>query len=354
MVFETHSARRRAAGFILLAASVAMVTSGCKDKSTEPPRSAATQPAKVTASRPAAKGLEADVMRASFLKQHKLEGSVVLIEFGTVGCKVSEQGLEEMAFLHGMKGIPGLAFARVELSEDASAVERYYGAKAIEFPVHRDPQRKLAEAFDAMNVPTFVLVGKFGRVRYRGSWPEANLAEWAEALIGEKADPGPDVALLGTVQLDGTKLLAATKLPDLTGRQIALEEVWGGRGLLVLFVDATCPYAKRAMGDMPTVARTLALQSVRSIAINIDGTEQAVKNRFGADRLVVPLLYDATAGTKDAWNIQSVPTVAYIDPDKKVAYYGRAVWADVAPAIESAAGLKPGSIRFTAKGTKYG
>ena len=297
---------------------------------------------------------DAAKLRSSFLEKYELTGRVALIEFGLVGCELSDKGLVEMAFLATTEAIEGLAFARIEVSADDGAVAKYYESKSLTFPVHRDPERTLAEAFAATNDPSFVLVDKFGRVRYRGNWPKEHLQEWAQALLAEQADPGPAVAMLGQVKRDGPTLVAETALPDLSGEVRALDGLLGDNGLLLLFVDTTCPYSVQAMGDMPTVARALAMQKIRSVTVNIDGSEQDVRDKFGSGVPGVPMLYDETSMTKDAWNVQSVPTVAYVTPDKQVGYYGAALWSDVAAAIEAAGALKPGTIRFTAKGTKYG
>ena len=329
---------------LVAVALLPLVACGCKDKPAAPGSMAANEQV----------AKEHQAMRASFLAEHELTGRVALVEFGTLGCKLSEQGLDEMAFLHGTDAIPQLAYARVEASKDAAAVEKYFKAKSLKFPVHRDPETKLAQAFDATCYPSFVIVGKFGRVRYRGSWPEKQLGEWAAALLAEKTDPGPGVAMLGAVTLDGTKLLAETKLPDMAGREATLDALSAPGGLLLLFVDTTCPYSAQAMADMPVVADTLSRQNVHSVAVSIEGTKEAVEGRFGKGPPGVPLLYDATSGTKEAWNVQSVPTVAYISPGKQVAYYGKALWSDVAKAIETARGMKAGTIRFTTRGTRFG
>ena len=297
---------------------------------------------------------EAAALRAELLQQHKLAGKVALIEFGAITCKLSGKGLDEMAFLHGLEEVPGLSYLRVEASKDDAAVAKYYEAKDLQFPVHRDGEGRIGLAFDATSIPTFVIVGKFGRVRYRGHWPGDHLVDWVKALQAEPADPGPDVALLGEVKLDGPTLLANTKLPAMAGDDPALGDLLAPGGLLLLFVDTTCPYSVQAMGEMPIVARALAPRSIRCAVVNIDGTREDVAARFGTGYTGVPLLYDETPGTKEAWNIQSVPTVAYLAPDKQIAYYGKALWADVARAVEEVRGMPPGTIRFTARGTRYG
>jgi len=368
MIRETHNAPGRwsesrghrtpavTTALILAASLIALATVGCKDEQpTTQPSGTVGQPIKAPPGQAVAKGPSAGALQTEFLQRYKLKGRVTLVEFGLIGCELSDKGLKEMIFLNQTKAIEGLAYARVEAAEDESVVAAYYKTKAPGFPIHRDATKSLAAAFDATSYPSFVIVGKFGRVRYRGSWPGEHLLGWAKALLAEESDPGPGVAMLRAVaKLDGPKLLTETNLPDLVGDEKGLAGLLGEKGLLILFVDTTCPYALQAMGEMPTVARTLAQHKVRCVAVNIDGSRDAVKGRFAAPTLGVPLLFDDTSHTKDAWNIQSVPTAVYIDPDKQIAYYGKALWSDVATAVETAAGLPPGTVRFTVKGTKYG
>jgi len=117
-------------------------------------------------------------IRASFLKDHKLEGKPVLIEFGLVGCDLSDKGLDEMIRLHGADLIAGLSYARVEASKDTKAADEYYAKKSAKFPVFRDTDGSVGMAFDATIYPIFLLVDKFGHTRYRGGYPDENLGEW--------------------------------------------------------------------------------------------------------------------------------------------------------------------------------
>ena len=184
--------------------------------------------------RNAAKPTADAAARAEFLKQHQLTGRVTLIQFGTVTCELSDKGLREMALLHKLKAIPGLEFLRVEASKDDEAVKAYYETQSLKFPMHRAPQGLLGRTFDATVYPTFVLGGKFAHVRYRGKQPDNRLAEGVQGLLAERADPGHDVALLGTVKLDGAKLLAQTALPDLGGKRRRLQDLVGPGGMLAV------------------------------------------------------------------------------------------------------------------------
>ena len=298
--------------------------------------------------------LEGEALRQRFLDQHRLKGQVALIEFGLVGCKLSEQGLKQMAWLHREKAISGLSFVRVEASEDAAAVEKYYQGMSLEFPMYRDPDTSVARAFSATAYPTFIVVGKFGRVRYRGRFPEERLGEWVAALRAEKADPGAGVALLGVPKLDVPKLLAQTKLPDLGGRERTLGRLMGSGGLMLMFVDTACPYSRQAVADIPMVASSLSRLRINTVLINIDEPEQDVKKAFTTRQAGAIVLYDVTSRTGNYWNVQRVPTVMFVDPGRKIGYNSGAVWADLGAAIEEARGLAKGTVSFEAKGTEYG
>jgi thioredoxin-related protein len=336
-----------------------LVFAGCK-RSAPPPatKPAATQQSAATIRQNAAYAAAAP-LREQLLTQYDLKGRVAMIEFGMVingvlTCELSAQGLDGMVLHQKLNDVPGLAFLRVEESKDTAAVDAYYKDKDLKFPVYRDPNMTMAHAFMATSVPTFVLVDKFGRVRYRGSEPGNQLGKWVADLQAEKADAGPDVAMLGVVTLDGAKLLAATALQDLSGQRVALDGAMGPQGIVLVFVDTTCPFSGQALRDMPTVAPTLSKANINSFVVNIDGSKEVVTKYYGGKNLGAPVIYDPTDATLTRWNIKSTPAIVYIGPDKTIAYNGVAVWADVASAIEKARQLPPGTIKFTARGTSYG
>ena len=256
--------------------------------------------------------------------------------------------------MHRNGAIPGLAYFRVELGERTRAAEDYYAGKSPGFGVHYDPDASLAQAARATVYPRFVLVGKFGHVRYRGRLPSEHLADWARLLGAETRDPGPDVPLMGVVKLDAPKLLAATRLPELKGEVKPLADYMGRAAMMVMFVDTICPFSAKAIEDMPKVAAALAKHMVASVLVNLDDPAEEVRGFYAERRVGAPVLYDTTTGTKHRWNLDSVPTVVFIDSAGQIAYSGPAVWADLAKAGEKALGLPPGSISFAAKGTQYG
>jgi len=330
-----------------LAVAVSLsLLSGCKDE-TQPPGPKPPTGGKTTPK-------PADSVQGAFLEKYDLTGKITLIQFGMIGCEMSEEGLEEMLFLDVQDAVEGLSIIRVEASRSPKTVEKYYAAKNPTFPVHPDPETTVAQAFDATVYPCVVLVGKYGRVRYRGKFPYEKLAGYVEALAAEKDDPGPDVVLFGTRTLDGAKLLAETSLPDLEGNVKALADYGSEAGLLAVFVDADCPFAGAAIGDVPIVAKRLAAFNLPTVLINIDDPEPQVRTYYEDKSPGVPILFDVTTDTKLKWAVTSVPTVVLLLPDGQIAYNGKAVWAELAAAAEPALKLKAGTLGFSVKGTRYG
>jgi hypothetical protein len=296
-----------------------------------------------------------DPVVAKFLQENSLQGQVVLVEFGTVGCALSNAGLDAMIAWHGAKAFPGLSYVRLETSKDEQAVKDYFAGKAPPFPVVRDSEAVIGKALGAAAFPQFVLVDKFGRARYRGSLPEkAKLGQWTESLTAETADRGPDVALYGGEKLDVPRLLASTKLPDLAGAVKPLGEYRGTSGLMLVFVDTSCPFAGTSIKDMPVVSAVLAGKNIPCVLVNIDDSADTVKTFYKNRKIGAAVVYDITADTKLVWNIQSVPTVVMISADNAIAYSGPAVWADLAAATTKMLGLPEGAVQFTAKGTGFG
>jgi hypothetical protein len=290
-----------------------------------------------------------------FLKGYGLKGQVALVQFGIVGCALSEAGLNEMMRLQKGGAITGLAYARVDTSEDQKAADEYLAARKPGFIVHRDPQSVLAKAFGATAWPTYLLVDKFGHVRYRGSWPEnAKLGEWTAALATEPSDPGPSAPMFTATVLDTKKLLDETKLPDLKGAAKPLRDYMGRGGLLAFFADTTCPFSAAAVAELKVVTDTLAKHAVPGVIINLGDKKAAIENLYAARDLGAAVIYDETKATQKAWDVHSVPTVVLMTPDGIVAYRGPAVWKDLGDAAEATLKLPAGTLKFAVKGTEFG
>ena len=307
-------------------------------------------------STPPPKAIDAQLAaQTKFLQDNSLAGQVVFIEFGAVGCELSGKGLEQMISLDQNKAIPGLKMVRVEEGSDAKAVEEFYSKNKPPFPVVRDSDGAIAAAFAAGSTPQYMLVSKYGRIRFRGQLPqESKLREWSDVLAAEKSDPGADAPQFGQKSIDAALLLGKTLLPDLKGVSKALGEYKGKSGLLIVFVDTTCPFSAQAMKDMPNVMETMAGQGVSSVLVNLDDKIDLVQKFYADHPQTAPVIYDVTTGTKNVWGVEYVPTVMLVDAGGTLVYDGPAVWGDMGKAAEKAMHLPEGALQFGVKGTGMG
>ncbi len=150
------------------------------------------------------------------------------------------------------------------------------------------------------------------------------------------------------------QLLDTTRLPDLGGAAKPLRSRMGPAGLLVVFVDTTCPSATVAVSNMPSIAPVLARHKIPSVLVNLGNSKWVVERVYAGRKVSIPVLYDTSKATQTAWHITAVPTVVLLDSDGAVCYRGRAVWADVGAAAEKSLKLAAGSVKFTAEGTQFG
>lgn len=342
----TRRALRMAAIKVLLMAAIAAnacLLCGCFNVNISMPFSASTF---------AAKSPKEQVL-AGLLMAMNLEGKPVLIEFGMVGCSLSDQGLDDMIALKKSNAVPGMAFVRVEASTDDAAVEKYFKSKAMDFPLYRDKDTALAKDLSATAYPTFVLVDKFGHIRYQGKYPKEQITQWGTTLVTETRDLGSDAPQFGAKAVDTEKLLSAT-LPDLNDEAKPLAQYMGKHGLVLLFVDTSCPFCALAMKELPDVVAALDKQQIEVLVVNNDDSKDRVHAFYDKNPPAAPVVYDVGAATREQWNIHSVPIAVYITPAKKIGYQGEAAWANMGAAIEKSLVLPAGTIKFTSAGTSYG
>jgi hypothetical protein len=91
------------------------------------------------------------------------------------------------------------------------------------------------------------------------------------------------------------------------------------------------------------------------VLVNIDEPADDVRDHYESKRSAFDtLLVDAGNEMKETWAFEQVPYVYYFAPNGAKAYQGNAVWAKLAAVANQTLNLPEGTIRFAAKGTKYG
>jgi hypothetical protein len=339
--------RKTVATICAVSLAAAILVGGC-DRQTQEPANAGAG---------AGAGASDPQSVKDFLEKHELLGKPVLIEFGMADCEISNRDYETMITLHGNEIIADLQYARVECSGDEKIVEKFYAENPANFLiVKKDPGGQIADAFGATIYPVFLLMDKFGNTRYMGAFPHDDLGDWSDMLKAETEDPGPNKPRLGVKELNGQELLASTKLPELSGADQPLGDYAGPGGVMLVFADANCPYSSVAIRELPSVAETLAKAAlISTVVVNITDSEDKVRAYYAKQSLgKIPVVFDEGAGTRLEWDVQSVPTIVLFDNQLRLAYKGPAIWADVGAAGEAALDLRPGTLKFGSRGTKFG
>jgi hypothetical protein len=358
----------------VLAAAGALVLLAPGGCASEPPAAApsASSTSSTTSATASAGVLSEGAVR--FLQANKLTGRVALIQFAPAGNALGDLVYGRMIEVQRDKLVPDLACVRVEEPKDAKAAATPTAvatstavaapatvaapaavAPPAGFVLTKDADGSLAAGFGVAALPSVVLVDKFGHARYRGPFPDGDkLIDWTETLAHEKADPGAEAPAIGVSAAAAKALLGATKLPDLAGATKPLGEYHGKGGLMVLFVDTTCPFSGTAIGDVTAVAKVLGDQGIATVLVNLADKEDAVKKFYAARALGVPVVYDVTKATQKAWQVTMVPTVCVFDADGTLLYRGNAVWKDLGSAADGILKLPAGSVNFTQAGTGLG
>jgi hypothetical protein len=289
------------------------------------------------------------------LEQSGLVGRVTLAQVGAVGDPLSDVGLQQMLRLR--EDIPELALACVQISSDPQAVDAFAQAAGPGMIIVRDPYGRVADALGAGSVrlPTFILLDRYGHVRYRGALPETrHLIRWTDVLFDEKNDPGEKAEAFGLSPERIRELLAKTALPDLAGKSAPLKSMFGPKGLLVVFVDTNCPFSGEAIVAMKEVSGALGALDVPSVLVNLNEPREKVAELYPGLGLPVPVVYDTTGATQDAWQVDYVPTVMLFDVEGRMIFRGRAIWADVAAVAQAAFGSADKPVNINVKGTGFG
>lgn len=142
----------------------------------------------------------------------------------------------------------------------------------------------------------------------------------------------------------------ATTLPVLDGTNKSLEEYQGESGVVVFITNIWCDIAIEVIKDYPAIARNLGNYNISAVIINIGNPADQVREHYTEKKYGLPVLYDTGDDTRSNWQIKSVPTVAYITREGKIAYQGIAHWEKVSSAINRV--LNPDkSLSFDIKGT---
>jgi peroxiredoxin len=120
------------------------------------------------------------------------------------------------------------------------------------------------------------------------------------------------------------------KLPDTTGKQVALGDLADKAGLLVMFICNHCPFVKHVRSELARLGRDYLPRGIGIVAINSNDVanypedspakmaEEA--NEAGYE---FPYLFDESQSVAQAYRAACTPDFFLFDKDRKLVYRGQ-------------------------------
>jgi peroxiredoxin len=119
-------------------------------------------------------------------------------------------------------------------------------------------------------------------------------------------------------------------LPDVTtGRVVSLDDVRGGRALLVMFLCRHCPYVKHVELELGRLGRDydgklgIVGISANDAVSHPEDAPPSLKEQAAIAGFTFPYLYDEGQSVARAYDAVCTPEFFLFDPKPRLAYHGR-------------------------------
>ena len=120
------------------------------------------------------------------------------------------------------------------------------------------------------------------------------------------------------------------KLPDTTGKMIALADFKHHAALLVIFLCNHCPYVVHIRSGLAQQARDYAPRNVGIVGINSNDAKNypadspaKMKDEVKAAGYIFPYLYDETQAVAKAYRAACTPDIFLFDRRRRLVYRGQ-------------------------------
>lgn len=117
------------------------------------------------------------------------------------------------------------------------------------------------------------------------------------------------------------------KLPDpKSGQTVALSDLSGGKGLLVMFICNHCPFVKHLETGLIQMGRDYAGKGIDIVAISANDVATQPEDspeKMAQKHYPFPYLYDESQSVARAYDAACTPDFFLFDKDRKLVYRGR-------------------------------
>ena len=120
------------------------------------------------------------------------------------------------------------------------------------------------------------------------------------------------------------------KLPNIDGSSVSLDDLSGGKALVVMFICNHCPFVKHIAHELVRLHTDYKSQGVHFVAISSndiashpDDSPEMMKKEAAAQGYAFPYLYDQTQSVAQAYRAASTPDIFVFDSHNQLAYRGQ-------------------------------
>lgn len=138
------------------------------------------------------------------------------------------------------------------------------------------------------------------------------------------------MALLQTPAKDESFYAPDFKLRNIDGRELALADIRGENGTLIMFICNHCPYVKGITDRLPATVKKLEGLGIGVAAVMSNDTENYPEDSFenmqkfaAAHKFTFPYLIDETQAVAKAYGAVCTPDFFGFNADDQLQYRGR-------------------------------
>lgn len=96
----------------------------------------------------------------------EFDGQVVLINFWASWCGPCREEMPLLVELHQRYESLGFTMLGINVEEDSSAADSFLSSVPVTFPILYDRENRVSKLYDVIAMPSTVLIGRDGQVRY--------------------------------------------------------------------------------------------------------------------------------------------------------------------------------------------
>lgn len=96
----------------------------------------------------------------------QFDGQVVLINFWASWCGPCREEMPLLAELHQRYESLGFTMLGINVEEDSTEADRFLRSVPVSFPILYDRANSVSKLYDVIAMPSTILIGRDGRVRY--------------------------------------------------------------------------------------------------------------------------------------------------------------------------------------------